>query len=261
MSVRVARLFVYPVKSCAGIEVTEAEVGDRGFIHDRRFLVVSESGEMITQRTDPVLAMATTRIEGEVLVIGERFAVPLEVPHERRARARVELWSQKLTATPVDDGGYFSSLLGRPARLVHMPGSTRNRVDGRYGRKGDLTAFSDGFPFLVVSEASLVKLADDHGAPVDVRRFRPNLVLSGLAPYGEDELRTFQLGPVTFHAVKPCSRCAIVDVDPDTGDPSGKVLRTLARTRTSYSRVIFGQNLVYDQSGWVRVGDVARDLS
>jgi hypothetical protein len=260
-------LFVYPVKSLAGLSVAQAEVGDRGFAHDRRFLLVDEAGVMITQREEPRLARVSTAFAGEgesaELVLGGEIRVPLcppplpaKLPGRRgQGGVRVTVWSDRLTAQPVDDRGYFTELLKRPVRLVYMPEHTRRRVDGRYGRKGDLTSFADGFPFLVVSTASMIQLAHEHGRGLDVRRFRPNLVLTGLPAYGEDKLEGFRLGDVTFHRVKPCSRCLMVDVDPDTGRRGGGVLKTLARTRLRRKRVYFGQNLVHDGRGLVSVGD------
>ncbi len=253
---RVEALFVYPVKSLGGIAVSSATIGDRGFVHDRRFMLVDHGGQMITQREEPSLARIGTAIEGESLLIGGELRVPLEPAPASGKGLRVTVWSDVVRATPVDDGGFFTRFLGKPARLVHMPEGRRRRVDGRYAPRGHLVGFADGFPFLLVGRSSLSHLGEQHGAPVDVRRFRPNIVVRDLPPYAEDALATFTIGDVPFRRVKPCSRCVIVDLDPDTGESGGCVLKTLGKSRVRRKRLYFGQNLVNEGRGTVRLGDV-----
>lgn len=251
----VEALFVYPVKSLGGIAVPSAVVGDRGFVHDRRFMIVDHGGRMITQREEPRLASIGTAIEGETLIIAGDLRVPLEPAPASGKGLRVTVWSDVVRATPVEDEGFFSRFLRRPARLVHMPTARRRRVDGRYAPRGHLVGFADGFPFLLVALGSVAHLEGEHGAPIDVRRFRPNIVVRGLAPYAEDALATFTIGDVPFRRVKPCSRCVMVDLDPDTGESGGRVLKTLGRSRLRRKRLYFGQNLVNEGRGIVRVGD------
>ena len=252
---RVEALFVYPVKSLGGISVQSAGVEGRGFHFDRRFMLVDHGGQMITQREENGLARVTTAIDGDTLILGGEVRVPL-VPDPISGKGlRVTVWSDVVRAQPVDDEGYFSSLLSRSVRLVYMPTERRRRVDGRYATKGHIVSFADGFPFVLVGRGSMDKLADELGAALDVRRFRPNIVVAGMPAYGEDALGTFQLGDVAFRRVKPCSRCVIVDLDPDTGQSGGRVLKTLGKTRLRRRRMYFGQNLVGEGRGLVRVGD------
>ena len=252
---RVEALFVYPVKSLGGISLTSAEVTDRGFLFDRRFMLVDHGGQMITQREENTLARVRTAIDGDALILGDEIRVPL-VPEPISGKGlRVTVWSDVVRAQPVDDGGYFSSFLGRPVRLVYMPANKRRRVDGRYAPKGHIVSFADGFPYLLVGRGSMDKLADELGTTVDVRRFRPNIVVAGLPAYGEDTLGTFSLGDIVFRRVKPCSRCVMVDLDPDTGKSGGRVLKVLGRTRLRRKRLYFGQNLVCEGAGVLRVGD------
>ena len=252
---RVEALFVYPVKSLGGISVPVAEVSDRGFVDDRRFMLVDHGGQMITQREEPRLAAVRTAIEDETLVIGDAIRVPLVPAPVSGKGLRVTVWSDVVRAQPVDDGGYFSDVLGRPARLVYMPAERRRRVDGRYAPKGHIVGFADGFPYLLVGRSSVDALGAHLGAPVDVRRFRPNIVVGGLAPYAEDRLGAFAVGDVPFRRVKPCSRCVIVDLDPDTGESGGRVLKALGQTRLRRKRMYFGQNIVSEGRGWLHVGD------
>lgn len=252
---RVEALFVYPVKSLGGVAVSTAATTDRGFRDDRRFMLVDHGGHMITQREESSLTRVSTAVVGDTLVIGGELRVPLAPDAVPGKGLRVTVWSDVVRAQVVDDQGYFSAFLRRPVRLVYMPTDRRRRVDGRYVGKGRIVSFADGFPYLLVGQASLDKLADDIGAPVQARSFRPNIVLAGLAPYAEDQLGTFKLGDVAFRRVKPCSRCVIVDLDPDTGASGGRVLKALGLTRLRRRRLYFGQNLVGESGGVVRVGD------
>jgi uncharacterized protein len=270
--VRVTDLFVYPVKSLAGIRVSRANVADRGFAGDRRYLLVDDDGRMLTQREHPRLSRVRTAIDelAGTLSIDDTLTLPLSPTSASSGatgidlpRCVVQIWDDRVEACVVPDRGYFSELMGASTRIVYLPDDVQRPVSAKYGRPGDQTSFADAFPFLVVSRASLEALSRDHeragGEPLDVRRFRPNIVLGGLAPWAEeaDTFRSFRLGETLFHAVKPCSRCVLVEHDPQTGERLGSVLRTLARTRRrdGDSEVYFGVNLVHDGRGEVRVGE------
>ena len=254
--IRLVEIRVYPVKSLAGVRVEEAEVDDRGLAADRRFMVVDPRGRFVTQREHPSLALVRATIDGGALVLRSgddevRVARDAEGP-----TVDVTVWQDTVAA--VDAGDEAAALLGRhvgaEVRLVRMPEATRRRADPEHAREGDLVSFADGFPFLLASTASLAALNERLDAPVDMRRFRPNLVIEGVGPFEEDALGTFTVGEVTFHAKKDCGRCAVVDVDPDRGERRGDVLAELGRFRREGKNVRFGQNLVHDGRGTLRVG-------
>ena len=154
------------------------------------------------------------------------------------------------------EGGsrWFSDLLERDLRLVYMPGDVERGVDLEYGREGDVVSFADGYPLLVISEESLADLNARLAEPVEMRRFRPNLVVRGAGPYAEDEWDRFRIGELELRAVKPCARCVLTTRDPETGEAGKEPLATLAQYRTVDDKVRFGMNVIADGLGKLEVG-------
>jgi uncharacterized protein YcbX len=128
-------------------------------------------------------------------------------------------------------------------------------VDPDYGRDTDTVAFSDGFPFLIISENSLVLLNRDMQLNLPMTRFRPNLVISGCPGYAEDSWREISIGAIAFRLPKPCSRCSVPNIDPDTAKTGKEPLATLNRIRKWQNKVYFGQNALHNQCGTLAVGD------
>jgi len=256
-------VWIYPVKSLPGVKVQAGSIDDRGLVGDRRFMVVDPGGRFVTQRERPRLALVEATL-GETLRLrtpaGAAVEVPLDVDEGER---EVTVWGDAVPAVDAGDdaAALLSGHLDADVRLVRMPGSTRRAADPGHARDGDLVSFADGFPFLLVSRASVDAIAARVDGPIDVRRFRPNLVVDGVDAFAEDDWTTFGIGDVTFHARKPCARCQVVDVDPDTGRPGRGVLKELARSRRRGNAALFGQNLVHDGPGVVRVGDAVRAIA
>lgn len=258
---RLSAIWIYPVKSLAGVRVSRAHVEDRGLRDDRRFMVVEPDGRFLTQREHAPMALVRARVEGDALHLEAPGAPPLVVPLEVDGPAReVTVWADRCEATDAGERAarWLSDALGRRARLVRMPASTRRAVDARYASDGEIVSFADAFPFLLVGQGSLDALNARLEAPVDARRFRPNLIVEGAAPFAEDGWRELAIGAVRLHVRKACSRCPIVNVDPDRGARGSEPLATLATFRTADHRVLFGQNLVHQGRGSLREGDPVR---
>lgn len=256
-------LFIYPVKSARGIPLREAEIGDRGLVNDRRFMVVDAAGQMFTQRDAPLLARLKTAIDGDVLRLsfeGERVNVPLHP--QGGERRRVKVWRDEVEAFDVgpDANALVAHLLRRPAGLVYMPDRSRREVDPTYASPQDLVGFADGYPFLLTSESSLAALNRALERPIGMERFRPNLVIAGALPYAEDRFRHLRIGLSRFEALKPCSRCVIINTDQLTGDRDKGPLEALSKTHLIDQRAMFGQNLVARDGGVLRVGDTVTVL-
>lgn len=149
---------------------------------------------------------------------------------------------------------WLSRFLEMECRLVFFPEDEIRQVDPTYARSGDRTAFSDGFPVLLISQASLDDLNRRLKTPVAMRRFRPNLVVSGCEPFAEDGWKQIRVGEVTFRVVKPCSRCVIPNIDPDTAEKSAEPTRTLSGFRRRENKIFFGQNLIADGMGKLELG-------
>lgn len=254
-------LYLYPIKSLAGISVSEAALSRTGLAQDRRWMLVRPDGEFITARRFPKMVLLQPAFRGADLIITHRSreVVPLEVPAEPETEETmmVEVWGDRVRGqlvSPLVDA-WFSEQLGTACHLVYMPNSTRRRVDGRYAQQGEVVSFADGYPYLIMGEASLADLNRRLSEPVDMRRFRPNLVFAGGAPYTEDQWTCFTVGNLSFSGVKPCARCVLTTVDPDTGLAGKEPLATLSSYRTYRNRILFGMNLLAENEGTLRVGD------
>ena len=273
---RLAQLFVYPVKSCAGVAVTEAELLDTGFDLDRAWMVVDERGQFVTQRELPRMALIRPQIKHLEVVLRAPGMLALHLGiNEVDSPARVTVWKDTVDAW--DMGGvaaqWFSDFLGRPGlRLVRFDPEVRRLASAKW--TGEVQApieFADGFPLLVTSTASLAelnaRLAAVGHAPVGIERFRANIVLDGVHAHDEDRVDELVVatagGEVRLKLVKPCARCPIPNVDPATGDSSPAVLDALQGYRADPrldGALTFGMNaIVLAGAGQtLRVGDAAQ---
>ena len=181
------------------------------------------------------------------------IAPPADRGGERR---RVQIWGDSCEAVVHPEGSaWFSDYLGGSFSLVRMPDDVERQVDPERARKGDLVGFADGFPLLLVGEASLTELNGRLRTPVEVERFRPNLLVSGGEAFAEDSWKRLRIGGLQFRGVKRCSRCSMINIDPMTGAADAEPLRTLAGYRRTDGGVHFGMNLIHDGRGELRVGD------
>lgn len=237
-----------------------ASVVERGLELDRRYMLVDRAGTFITQREAPRLCLVSTAFDELGFVISApahpTLALPLALREGQRVACRV--WADATSALCHADGSrWFSDFLNDDVRLVYMPDSERRPVNPKRARSGDVVSFADGYPLLVISEASLADLNSRLEQPLEMRRFRPNLVLADCAPFAEDHFTSLTIGHVSFRAVKRCDRCSVTSVDPATGERGKEPLRTLARYRLEDGKVWFGMNLIHDGPGELRVGDLA----
>jgi uncharacterized protein len=255
-------LRLYPIKSCGGIAVDESEVDERGLRHDRRWMLVDETGSFMSQRKLPRMALIKVRLESDGLAVDapgmSSLQVPFGPPDGKPMLARV--WNDLVEAQTVDDDSWFSEFLGVSCKLVYLPDESVRQVDPAYAEPGDRVSLADGFPFLLISEASLAILNARLEQPLPMDRFRPNLVVGGCEPFAEDGWRGVRIGQLTFRVVKPCARCTITTVDQESATKGKEPLRTLARFRRAGNKVLFGQNLIHDETGTLRIGDPVQIL-
>lgn len=254
-----AEIHVYPVKSARGIALERSDVLAGGLRHDRRFMFVDAHGKFITQREHPRLALVTTAIDGDALLLGaEASAVRVPLHPERGTHRHVKVWHDAVDAIEVaaEASAMVSSFLGAHCTLVFMQDHVVRPVDPRYALASDRVGFADGFPVLLASRASLAELNGRLEQPVPMNRFRPNLVVEGGAAFDEDRHERAVVGALTFRMPKRCARCTITTVDQVTAEVGAEPLRTLARYRREGNNVYFAQNLVPDAEGLVAVGDV-----
>jgi uncharacterized protein YcbX len=257
---RLSRLFVYPVKSAAGIELDSGRVDEFGLEHDRRWMIVDENGLFLTQRDEPRFALIRARPTADGLELSSAQAPAIAVSRPDGPMAPVIVWSD--TVGGVDAGNlaaeWLSDFIGDRLRLVYMPDATFRRVDPDYSPTARRVSFTDGFPFLLISQESMDELNRRLEQPLGIERFRPNLVVSGAAhPHAEDEWKHVRIGDIEFSVVKPCARCAIPTVDPRTAERGKEPSRTLATYRKRNGKVYFGQNVIHENVGRLSVGDTA----
>jgi uncharacterized protein YcbX len=256
-------LFVYPIKACAGVALERAAVVARGLALDRRYMLVDRDGRFVTQREAPRLCLVGTALEHSRLLLAAPGAPTLTLPQTLdeadNERTEYQLWGDRGHALSHRAGSrWFSDFLNAEVRLVYMPDSERRAVNPNRARSGEIVSFADAYPFLVISEASLADLNSRLPQPLEMRRFRPSLVLADCEPYAEDRFSTLSIGRVSFRGVKRCERCSVTTVDPATGHRGKEPLRTLAQYRLEQGKVWFGMNLIHDGVGELRVGDVAQ---
>ena len=244
-------LHLYPVKSCRGIAVTEATVASAGLEHDREWMIVTPAGRFVTQRECPRLALIAPHLSDDALTLAAPGAGRLVVPLESCGDVRqVTVWGEHCPAFDQGEPAarWLSERLGRPLRLVRFDPSHRRLSDSTWtGGVEAPNRFSDGYPLLAISRASLDDLNARLPVPLPMDRFRPNLVLAGLPPYGEDALDDLVAGDVRLRRVKPCTRCAITTTNQATAEVEGdEPLRTLKSYRwdKALRGVTFGQNLI-----------------
>ncbi|MCU0898471.1 MAG: MOSC N-terminal beta barrel domain-containing protein [Burkholderiales bacterium] len=240
---RVASLFTYPIKSCAGIALLRAKVGEAGLERDRLWMVVDGHGEFLSQREAPRMALIGTGIRLNELRIRAPGMLGIDLPidveeDEPDVVRKVSVWNDVVDA--VDEGDYvaawFTGFLGRTARLAKFHPHSRRLVNRR--RTGGVEVahrFADSAPLLVTSAASLddlnLRLEGAGAKAVPMDRFRPNLVLAGVDAYAEDRIDTLAIGGLVLKALKPCARCEIPCTDQETGEVAPEPLATLATYR------------------------------
>ncbi len=250
---------VYPIKSCGGVSLENAQLGATGLLHDRRWMLVDEGGSFLSQRRHPRMALISPRVTPDRLVVRASGMPDLEVPLEGEPEGRidVEVWGDAQRGVPVGEPAdrWFGRFLGFSCRLVRKPDDDVRPVDSAYARSGDQTSFADAFPLLLISEASLEDLNGRLESPVPMNRFRPNLVVRGCEPYAEDGWDEVGVGGAVFRAAEPCARCAVTTVNQRSGERGKEPLRTLATYRNFGGEILFGRNLIHTSLGTVSVGD------
>ncbi len=250
-------LYRYPVKSLRGEEFASLAVDARGPVFDRRWMIVDADNRFLTQRQQSRMALIDARVDAAgALHLAAPGMAALAVADDLDERVVVQVWNDSVDALAGDAGAdaWLGRFLGQPCRLVRMPDDTRRGVDPAYANAADQVGFADGFPFLLISQASLDRLNARLDRPLPMLRFRPNLVVAGCAAHAEDDWRRIRIGDLVFRVAKPCARCVIPGVDIASGERGREPLQTLRGYRSRDNKIYFGQNLLHDGSGMLEVG-------
>jgi len=280
----VTDLFVYPVKSLAGIRVDAAAVTARGFEHDRRWMIVGPDGTFVSQRSTPALARIRTAIvEDSIRIASDDASVQIpRRPEQVGTRGKVTIWGDEVHAVPAAPraSDWLSELVGESVELVWMPDDADRSPDAAHSRGDDRVSFADGYPILLTGTESLAELnrnlPEPEPEPVPMSRFRPNIVVRTAIPWEEEAWRLVSTADVRDDGVKlevvnPCFRCVVTTVPqhPAAGETTvlasgrpasagadrSEPLRTLARIHRIGGKAAFGVNLIPRSAGTIRAGD------
>ena len=258
--IRVSELYVYPMKSCRGQSLRAGIIDARGFEHDRSFMLVDESAQQLDGRRYPRLLQVELSVEDSSLELSAPGVESLRIACRRGGPyTSVAVWGNPCQATDQGDEAaqWFGALIGVPCRLARMADDFKRPSEGH-----EQVGFVDASPFLLISQASLDDLNKRLNAPVSMRRFRPNIVLSGTSAFAEDQWQCIRIGEYVFDFVWACKRCVMTTIDPDTLKGGKEPLKTLATYRRDRDGdVIFGQYVNQQQAGIIRVGDAVEILS
>ncbi|APX94077.1 MOSC domain-containing protein [Halomonas sp. 1513] len=256
-SLRLAGLFRYPIKSTAGEALSAAWAGEEGLDGDRRYMVVRPDGVFVTARSHPQLQRVSTTLFDDGIVLHHAALDDFTLHHVNHIGEPLatQVWGDRFSGltTTAEADAWLSEALGEPVRLLWL-GDRSPRYRQALGKR---VSFADGYPLMLIGQASLDDLNTRLATPQRMAQFRPNLVVSGSLPYAEDDWHLLRIGEVELLVDKPCSRCAMVTVDPSSGEflPGREPLRTLAEYRRGADGLIyFGQNLIVARGGTLTVG-------
>jgi uncharacterized protein YcbX len=256
---RISQLFIYPIKSLGGIELTNAQVTDRGFKYDRRWMLVDENNRFLTQREHAEMALLKVSIAAEGLLVKHvHSADSIIVPFEPQAGETGDftIWDDTVTGKYVSNviDQWFGKVLKINCRLVYMPDDSRREVNPKYAAD-KITSLSDAYPFMMLGQSSLDDLNSRLTDQLPINRFRPNMVFTGGEPFDEDTMGHIKINGIDFYGVKLCARCPIPTIDQDTIAKSKEPTKTLLTYRRRNNDVYFGQNFVHEGDGVISVGD------
>ncbi|QKJ86634.1 MOSC domain-containing protein [Paramixta manurensis] len=259
--ITLSRLFIHPVKSMRGLQLSHAQVLESGLAFDRLFMLTEPDGTFITARQFPEIVLFTPSLvqDGLWLQAPDGSHATLRYDDFNLTPSPTEVWGNHFTARVAPDNinQWLSGFFPRPVQL-RWTGQTMTR---RVKQRPDVPlGFADGYPFLLVNHASLVDLQQRCPASIRLEQFRPNLVVTGASAWAEDSWSVVRIGDITFEVTKPCSRCVFTTISPERGrrHPSGEPLSTLQKFRSAQDDsddIDFGLNLIARNSGIVRIGD------
>lgn len=251
----ISEINVYPIKSLSGITLTKSKVEDRGLKFDRRWMLINEKNEFLTQREYPKMATIGVAIDNDKLIVSDNSSErEISFTPENSETANVQIWRSRVRAQVYEreTNEWFSDVLQTECSLVLMTEESKRIVNPIYSvrKYQDTVSFADGYPFLLIGENSLAHLNERLESPLPMNRFRPNFVVSNSEAFAEDNWKKIKIGDVVFYVVKPCERCFITTIDQQRGEKDGnEPLKTLASYRNKNGKVLFGQYLIAEKAG------------
>ena len=255
---KLTHIYIYPVKSLGGIELTSAVTQERGLKYDRRWMLVDDQGIFMNQRKYSKMALLKTSIGNEKIQVTAPDNSSIDFPLDKKNGQilDVKVWDDECKGYEVGEiyNTWFSDKLNVNCRLVYMGDQKRN-ANSQFVKYQEKVSYADGYQYLIVGQSSLDDLNNRLERNVPINRFRPNLVFSGGNPFEEDDWVNFQIGEVDFYGVKPCARCILTTIDQQTGIKGTEPLKTLSSFRQRGNRIYFGLNASIKKEGIIKTGD------
>jgi uncharacterized protein len=260
---QVKALYVYPLKSAQGIRLKEMHIDSMGPRFDREWMLVNANNVFISQRTHPLLSQISTELTEDQLIVRSKNQDDLHIDFNfpSLSSITVKIFNDMTPAQSlsIQYDQWFSHFLGENVKLVRCP-QTPSRFTSKRHAPPSQIRFPDGYPFLITNQTSLDELNSKLSRPIEMTRFRPNIVIEHAVANQEDQWKEFELGSIRFKSVKACTRCKIIDIDPKTGISSKEVSQTLKQYRTKEGSIIFGNNLIHSNEGSIKVGDTLNNI-
>lgn len=258
-SLRLSEIWIYPIKSLGGVRLHAAKVMEKGLQYDRRWMLIDEHNQFMTQRVHHQMAFFKQQLHPDHLEVrfkDQSLKIPLSHSHNEEPIAS-QVWDDEVMVYEVSQvfSNWFSLHLGRPCKLVVFPETSPRPVDPQYKVNDEHVGLADAYPFLIIGQSSLDDLNARLAEAVPMNRFRPNLVFTGGEPYEEETWRNFKVGSNYFVGVKPCSRCVLTTINQDTAEKGKEPLLTLSQYRKAGNKILFGQNLVAVNHTEIHEGD------
>ncbi|NOR69689.1 MAG: MOSC domain-containing protein [Methylomarinum sp.] len=255
-------IFIYPVKSLAGIKASTWPVTEKGLLHDRKWMLIDNHNQFLSQRRVPKMALIKTRLTETELILSTATSgsISLKIDPQDGTEIIAQIWNDQCPSKTISKQVdlWLSDFLGIECKLVYQPADVTRPVDPDYSIASDKVNFSDGFPFLITSEASLNSLNQAMGLQLPMQRFRPNLVISQCESYAEDGWREISINDISFRLPKACSRCSVPTIDTETAQTGKEPLTTLNRLRKWNKKVYFGQNALHDNTGTLSINSLVK---
>ena len=257
----ISQLIIYPIKSLGGFNVSSAELTDRGLQYDRRWMLVDNNNKFLTQREHPKMCLLQTLIEKDELIIfykndkDDKIKIPLHpIPTDT---VKVNVWDDECEAQYISEAAdkWFTKQLSMDCRLVYMPDSEKRMVEKEYAHEDEIAAFSDGYPLMIIGQASLDELNSRLTEHIPMDRFRPNIVFTGGKAFDEDLMEQLSINDINLFGVKLSSRCVLTTINQANAQKGKEPLKTLAGYRQHSNKIYFGQNLLFKQTGNMKVGN------
>lgn len=256
---RLSEIWIYPIKSLGGIRLRSSKVLGKGLEFDRRWMLIDATNTFMSQRLIAELALFKLEPTATGFVISlQDNSIELSYQNGYLLKAiKAHVWDDEVVVYEVSEAHsrWFSDQLGVSCKLVCFPEENERNVDPRYATENDHVSLADGYPFLIIGQASFDDLNSRLEEPILMNRFRPNLVFTGGTPFEEDSWSYFTVGKNRFKGVKPCARCVLITVNQENGEKGKEPLATLSTYRKRENKIYFGQNVLTIDHDKIQEGD------